>query len=770
MNEKQGSFRQYREVGDRIRKLRKTLMSAPTKICFERAAIVTRSYRESEGDHPAIRRAKAIRDVFEGMPIFLRENELIVGQRSEVLAGRSVYPEYNLDGLEKETTPPEIWEYWRGRCIADISARHFPERLRLVEEEKAAGYITGTGTGFGHVIVDYEKVLKKGFRSIIEEAEALRAAAPADDAEGIAFLQSVVIAAQGIIAWANRYADLALKEAGSVSDPVRKNELLNIAATCRRVPAEPARNYTEALQSFWFAHIAMHIEQYGWSISAGRFDQYVYPYFRQDIESGTITRDQAWELLQNLWIKFMENTHGRVGNTTFQNLTLGGQDLEGVDQSNELSWMCLDATVTLKFNQPALSARWHPGIDPAFWDKVHSTLSEGLGMPALFNDDIIVAALTRAGVAREDAVGYGLVGCVEASVPGAQMGMTAGGHLNCAKALELALNDGRSMITGRQIGLPVGDAAGFESFDDLWNAYKEQVEYLSGLNILASHIGGEIQKMYGYCPLMSSLLSDCLSARRDMVYGSTRYNLPGVAIFGPTNTCDGMSAIKKWVCDEKRLTWQELRSALLNDFKGREDLRLLLANRTPRFGNDLPEVDDLFNRINALHADFFWKQVDARNGRYTCGVWPVNSHLEAGRWTAATPDGRHSGMPLVDGVGACQGADRAGPTALLRSVAHIDNVKDWVAGNTCNIKLPASAVRSGDGVARMRDLVTAFMILGGQELQINVVDADTLKDAIKHPEKYSDLVVRVAGYSAYFTMLSPDIQMEILSRTEHSSL
>jgi len=479
-----------------------------------------------------------------------------------------------------------------------------------------------------------------------------------------------------------------------------------------------------------------------------------------------LSRERAWELLLNLWVKFMENVGTEVKATVFQNLTLGGQDAAGRDQSNELSSLCLDATVALRVNQPALSVRWHPNISPTFWDRVHRAIAEGTGLPALFNDETIIPALVAHGVAAEDAVGYGIVGCVEASIPGKEQGVTAGGHINLAKVLELALNDGRSTISGAQIGLPTGDPSTFTCFDDLWEAYVAQVEYLAGLNILATHIAGEVQKRGGHCPLMSSLLDDCLTRRRDLVYGGTRYDLPGIAIYGPSNVYDGLMAIRKWVCEEKRLTWGELHRALLDDFEGHEAVRQMLARRAPRFGNGIEEVDALANRVNAVHAEFCWRQVDSRNGRYTCGVWPVNGHVHAGHWTGATPDGRRAGMPLVDGVGACQGADRSGPTALLQSVARLNNVEHWPAGNTCNVKFSASSVRSDKGVHRLRDLTTTFMDLGGQELQINVVDAVTLRAAQEDPAAYGDLIVRVAGYSAYFTELRRDVQDEIISRTE----
>jgi len=682
-------------VPERIAKLKNELYATPTELCFERALIITSSYKKSEGEHQAIRRAKALRDVFNKIPIFIRSNELIVGQRASILAGRSVYPEYHLNNLTKETTPIEVWDYWHGKTIGDITRKTYPERLKLAESEKASGYVTGSDSGFGHVIVDYEKAITCGFHSIINEAEALLADTAEEDIEGRAFLEAAIISSKGIIEWANRYADLAQNEAESELNDNRKKELLHISEICRRVPAKPARNFAEALQSFWFVHIALHIEQHGWSISAGRFDQYMFPFFENDMKSGVISKGVAWELLLNLWLKFIENVNtGIKKEGLFQNLTLGGCDIDGIDQSNELSKMCLDATIALGSSQPALSVRWHPNIDPDFWEYVHLTVAQGTGMPALFNDEIIISTFIANGVSVEDATGYGVVGCVEPCIPGMQQGLTAGGHLNCAKALELALNGGRSMITGTQIGLKTKEPSEFERFDDLWAAYKEQVEYLAGLNVLATHISGEVQKQYGFCPLMSSLLNDCLKKRRDLVYGGTRYNFSGVAIFGPSNTYDSMTAIKKWICEEKRFSWKELQQGLINDFVGYEEMRQLFAKKTPRFGNDITEVDELANKINALHADFFWKQVDSRNGRYTSGVWPVNSHVAAGHWTAATADGRHKGLPLVDGVGACQGADRNGPTALLKSVARLNNRDHWAAGNTCNIKFSALGMKT----------------------------------------------------------------------------
>jgi formate C-acetyltransferase len=754
-------------VPERVLRLRDDLLSEERRPCFERARILTGSYRETEGEPQVIRRARALHAVLSETPIFIREGELLVGQRTAALRAWAVHPEFNLYRLTAETTPEEVWDYWHGRTLADLVRGTHPERLDRAERELAASFCTGADSGYGHVVVDYEKAITRGFRAIAEDAKERLAAATGDDREGRHFLEAVIIAAEGIMVWAERYATLADEAAAAEPDATRADELRKIAAVCRHVPAEPARSFHEALQSFWFVHLAMHIEQYGWSISAGRFDQYAHPFYRADLDSGRLTLEEAWELLLGLWVKFMENEEAAGGEITFQNLTLGGQDSEGGDVSNDLSHLCIDATLALRVPQPAISVRWHPNIDPGFWEHVHRALAEGLGLPALFNDEVIVPALMAQGVEADDAVGYAIVGCVEPCVPGKQQGLTAGGHVNMAKALELALNQGRSMITGSPIGLETPPPEEFRGFDDLWGAYKDQVEYLCGLNVLATLIAGEAQKRYTHCPLMSSLLDDCLERRRDLVCGGTRYNLPGTAIFGPSNVCDAMMAIRRFVCDEGRITWGDLRKALLNDFEGDEPMRQMLKNGAPRFGNDDAETDAMFNRLTAIHSEFLAKHVDSRGGRYTCGVWPVQTHVYTGFLTAATPDGRRKGQPLVDGVGACQGADRNGPTALLQSVARLENIRDWPGGNVCNVKFSAGLVNTPTGVENLRALSTSYMRLKGQQLQVNVIDAATLRAAQEDPEAHAGLVVRVAGFSAYFVQLDRATQDEIISRTEH---
>ena len=749
----------------RIQALRDEYFAQEFGWCFERAWAVTRSYKETEGEPMVLRRAKAFREVLTTVPIYIRKDELLVGSRSSVLCKRTTYPEYQLKS--NNDWPEEIRSFWEGRTCWDASHELFTDAITLNDQEMTCGYVTGTDTGYGHLIVDYEKALKKGFRGIREEAEAELPKAGTKKEK--AFLEAVCIVSDAITAWAHRYADLSEQQAAEEEDPVRKGELLKIARICRKVPEYPAETFHEALQSFIFTHFAIHIEQYGWSVSAGRFDQYMYPYYKNDLESGRISEDEAWELLLSCWMKFMENIHDGIGATSFQNLTIGGQDAEGRDMSNELSHLILDATAATRFIQPAVSLRWHQNIDPDFWMHAMEVIRQGMGMPALFSDDVIIPALESNGVSHEDALNYGIVGCVEPSTAGMEEALTSGGHINLAKVMELVMFNGRSGSSGRLLGLETGDPVDFPDFETFFAAYEKQVRYIASINIQAAQIAADSQKRRVPCPFTSALLSDCIAEHRDMVDGGTRYSKSGVCILGATNAVDSMMNIKRLVYEQKRIQMQELVDALHADFEGKEALRQMLLHQPDRFGNDREEADAMANRVYGVHAEFNHAHADARGGRYTNGVWPVTTHVATGSHTWATPDGRHAGMPLVDGVGAVQGIDVNGPTALLRSAASLANVTQWDGGNTCNIKFSASSVKTENALKNIGFMTDTFMRLGGQELQVNVVDNTVLLDAQAHPENYQDLVVRVAGYSAYFTRLNRDVQNEIISRNSQEA-
>ena len=753
----------------RIQTLKDELFAVKTRTCYERAVLLCRSYKETEGEPMPLRRAKAFNAILTEMSIYIRPGELLVGGRCSKPGWKSSYPEYSLTGpWSGEHWPAEVTAYFAGNTIADANDRLYSERAKLTQAEQCTSFITGAGTGFGHVIADYEKAIKTGLRAVIEECE--REKARCGDRRERDYLDACILSCEAVIAWANRYADLAVELAGRETDAVRRRELLEIADACRRVPEHPARTLREALQAFVLVHYALHIEQMGWSISAGRFDQYMYPYYQADLAAGRLDRDGALELVLSVWLKLMENVDRGLRITIHQNLTLGGQDVDGNDAANEFSHICLDATARSRFNQPALSVRWHPRIDPGFWNHVMEVIATGVGMPALFNDDVIYPALRHNGVREEDIWNYGIVGCVEPAIPGKMQGVTAGGHLNIAKALELALTGGVSLTTGKVLGPSTGDAADFADFESFFAAYETQVKSLAAIAMDGANSTGNVHKQLGHCPFISSLLDGCIRRRRDMVEGGAVYSLSGVAVFGATNAVDGIMAVKKLVYEQGRYTMAQLLAALRADYHGYEDIRRQFLGQRWRFGNDIDEVDALANSVYKVHADFCALHPDARGGHFTCGIWPVDGHVGAGRHTGALPDGRHLGEPLVDGVGACQGCDRGGPTALLKSVSKLNSVEHWAAGNTCNIKFSRTSIQSPKGLQSMGQLAEVFLELGGQELQINVVDAQTLRDAQEHPHRYADLLVRVAGYSGYFTLLSKESQDEVISRTEQSAV
>ena len=712
------------------------------------------------------RRGEALYEILENIPIFIRKDELLVGQRASILAGRSLYPEFNLSGLDHSRTNGSIREFWAQRSLENLVRNRHPRYLERVEGESAAGFCTGTASGYGHVIANYAKVLRIGIAGIMEEARALRDTCIAGGAE-YRFLSGAMRALEAVVMWATRYAELAKSLAGREKDPRRASELNEIARICEKVPANPPATFHEALQSFWFTHLTLHMEQNGWSFSAGRFDQYMYPFYLSDLSRGK-ERSEVHELLMSLWVKFMENTGNRLKRTVFQNLSVGGRDADGNDMSNELSVLCVDTTRLLGFNEPAITLRWHSNLAPELWQAAHRCIAAGTGMPAIFNDEVIIRAFKKSGVVPSDAVDYAIVGCVETGIPGKEQGVTSGGHLNCAKALELALNDGRSLLTGSQIGPKTGDPLNFSTFGEVIDAYRSQVHFLTDANILATRLAGTEQQLSMRYPLLSSLLEDCLASKKDLVFGSTRYNRPGIGILGPSNVYDGLLALRDLVFEQRSFTIAEIVEATRCNFRGKEALLERLRNRPGRFGNNCQDTDSFANFANDIHASYAKEFTDARGGHYGCGVWPVESHVHVGAKTGAGTDGRLSGEPLVNGVGACHGADRSGPTALLNSVAALNNCEHWPAGNTFNIRFSPSLVDGPAGHDTLKGLIWSFMEQGGQQVQINVVDNGTLRRAQRFPEQYANLLVRVAGFSAYFTMLSREVQEEIIRRNEYS--
>jgi pyruvate formate-lyase/glycerol dehydratase family glycyl radical enzyme len=556
------------------------------------------------------------------------------------------------------------------------------------------------------------------------------------------------------------------------SNPVRRAELEKISEICRWVPAHPARTFHEALQSFWFVHLILNLETNSYAIGPGRFDQYLYPYYQADVEAGRLSQDQAWELLACLWIKFNELTVVKEGGTAkasttyadFQNLNLGGQTADGLDATNELSYLCLDVTGRLKLPQPQVSVLISEKTPDRFLLKACEVIRMGFGLPAVFNEDEKVQALLHKGKTLEDARLGGINGCVELNVQGKD-NMASSGYLNMPKCLELALNDGVNPATGAQLGPRTGNPRNFASFDGLLQAFRQQLAHAVDLKIIYDGIARQVYAEFCPVPFTSLLISDCMEKGRDYHAGGARYNLPLICGVGTGTMADSLAAIKKLVYTDRKVSLDEIAAALRADFKGYERLRQMLLNGAPKWGNGDNMVDTLGHDTVDLFCNELEKHRNAEGVTYAANMIPTTTHIWFGALTGATPDGRLSGTPLSEGISPVQGMDRNGPTAVVRSMARLDHAR--CCGTLLNMKFHPSALSGQEGLRKFAHLIRTYFGLGGHHMQFNVVSAETLRAAQEHPEQYRTLVVRVAGYSDYFVRLSRDLQDEIISRTEH---
>ena len=781
-------------VSPRLEKLVDGLYSVTPEIDAERATLITKSFKETKSMPMIIRRAKAMEEILGKMTVVIRDEELIVGNLTAKPRGTQIFPEFSnkwlLDEFEtlakrtgdvfliSEQTKEELkkaFEYWDGRTVNEMAAQYmFPETKDAID----AGVFTVGNyffNGVGHISVDYAKVLDKGFNGIIAEAEAEMANADTSSPEYIKkrqFLSAVIMSAKAAINYADRFAALAKDLAKKTQDAVRREELLQIAKNCKWVPAKPARSFYEALQSFWFVQAIIQIESNGHSISPMRFDQYMYPYYEKDIKSGKITKEKAQELLDCLWIKFNDvnkvrdegSTKAFGGYPMFQNLIVGGQTEDGLDATNELSFMCLDATAHTKLPQPSISVRIWNKTPESLRMKASKVSRLGLGMPAYYNDEVIIPSLVSRGVTLKDARDYGIIGCVEPQKGGKTEGWHDAAFFNTTKVLEITINNG--MAGGKQLGPQTGEFTSFKSFDEFMDAYRKQMEYFVSLLINADNSVDLAHGERAPLPFLSSMADDCIQKGKSLQEGGAHYNFTGPQGVGVANTGDSLTAIKKLVFDEKAVSAQELKDALDSNFEGNEDLRQMLLNRVPKFGNDIEEVDELTREGALVYCREVEKYSNPRGGRFQPGLYPVSANVPMGAGTSATPDGRMAGTPLADGVSPVSGRDSTGPTAAVNSVAYLDH---HIASNGTlfNQKFHPSALEGDSGLSNLAALVRSFFDQKGLHVQFNVVGREKLLDAQENPGKYRDLVVRVAGYSAHFTSLDRSIQDDIIARTEH---
>ena len=825
----------------RITRLVDHLYAKMPEIESYRAKLITESYKET-ADQPIItRRAKAFSHILHNIPIIIRDEELIVGSNSIAPRGCQTFPEFSfqwledeLDTVETRIADPfyiseqakadlrEVHKYWKGKTTSELATAYMaPEAIRAIDHNifTPGNYFYN---GVGHVTVKYWEVLEIGYEGIMAKAQAELDhcnVGDGDYAERSRFLEAVIMSCQAVIDYANRYAKLALEMAEKCTDPQRKAELLVIASNCSKVPAKGATNFWEACQSFWFVQQLLQMESSGHSISPGRFDQYMYPYYKKDIESGTITRAAAQELLDCIWVKLNDlnkvrdaaSAEGFAGYSLFQNLIVGGQNKDGEDVTNDLSFMCIEASMHVHLPAPSLSIRVWNGSPHDLLIKAAELTRTGIGLPAYYNDEVIIPALQNRGLSLADAREYNIIGCVEPQKAGKTEGWHDAAFFNMCRPLELVFANG--MDQGEMVGIPTGDVTKMETFDEFYDAYKKQMEYCISLLVNADNAIDVAHAKRCPLPFLSSMIDDCIKRGKTVQEGGAVYNFTGPQGFGIANMADSLYAIRQLVYQEKKFTMEELKEALAWNYgKGLDEQSVrdittgILREMTesgakvdadtaaavlksvmnaqmspekmaryqeihdmiaevPKFGNDLPEVDYFARDVAYTYTRPLQNFKNPRGGQYQAGLYPVSANVPLGGQTGATPDGRYAHTPVADGVSPSAGKDVNGPTAAASSVAKLDHF--IVSNGTLfNQKFHPSALSGREGLEKFVALIRSYFDQKGMHMQFNVVSRETLLDAQAHPENYKHLVVRVAGYSALFTTLSKSLQDDIIRRTE----
>ena len=825
----------------RIQKLVDALYEHMPVIESARAKLITESYKETEGEPIITRRAKAFAHILHNIPIIIRDNELIVGSSTIAPRGCQTFPEFSYEWLEAEldtvatrtADPFEIAEetkaelkeadkYWKGKTTSELATSYMaPEAIKAIEHNifTPGNYFYN---GVGHVTVKYWEVLETGFEGILEKAQKELDGCSVGDgnyARKSHFLEAVILSCKAVIDYAGRYAKLAREMAAQTSDPVRKQELFVIAENCSRVPAKGAQNFYEACQSFWFVQQLLQMESSGHSISPGRFDQYMYPYYKKDMEAGTITREFAQELMDCIWVKLNDlnkcrdaaSAEGFAGYSLFQNLIAGGQNKEGEDVTNDLSVMCIQASMHVHLPAPSLSVRVWNGSPHEFLIKAAELTRTGIGLPAYYNDEVIIPALQNRGLSLEDAREYNIIGCVEPQKAGKTEGWHDAAFFNMCRPLELVFSNG--MDKGEMVGIPTGDVTQMKTFDEFFDAYKKQMEYCISLLVNADNAIDVAHAERCPLPFLSCMIDDCLKEGKSVQEGGAVYNFTGPQGFGIANMADGLFAIRKLVYEDKKVSMKELKEALAWNYdKGLDaqsagDMTEMIMkamqkagrnvdastaegllktfmgmkpgeqktqrfkeihdmiDEVPKFGNDIPEVDYFAREVAYTYSKPLQKYSNPRGGKFQAGLYPVSANVPLGGQTGATPDGRYAHTPVADGVSPSAGKDVKGPTAAATSVSRLDHF--IVSNGTLfNQKFHPSALSGREGLEKFVALIRGYFDQKGMHMQFNVVDRQTLLDAQEHPEKYKHLVVRVAGYSALFTTLSRSLQDDIIRRTE----
>jgi formate C-acetyltransferase len=784
-------------LNDRIRKLREYSLNTRAHLSTERAELVTDSYGRIRGVSTPVRRALTFKYLMENKTICISDGELIVGERGPIPKAVPTYPElccHSLQDLgvlsgrakisfvvraeDRETYQKKIIPFWQGQSMRDMI-------FQEMSDEWKAAYEAGIFTEFmeqrapGHTALG-DRIYRQGFLGIKADIErSLQSLDYLNDPEAYnkgEELKAMSICADAIIRFAERHAESALELAERESDPQRREELERIADVCSHVPKHAPRDFWEALQCYWFVHLGVITELNTWdSFSPGRLDQNLYPFYRRGLEDGTLTPEKAKELLECLWVKF--NNHPappKVGVTAaesgtyndFAAIDLGGLRVDGSDGVNELTYLILDVIDEMRLIQPSSNVQLSKKSPDSVLKRACEIVRHGWGQPSIFNADLVVEQLVRQGKSIEDARTGGTSGCVETGCFGKEAYILTG-YFNLAKVLEVTLNNGLDHRTGNKIGLQTGDPACFESFEDLFGAFRKQLKHFVDIKVKGNNIIERLYADHMPAPFLSTLIDDCVKRGKDYNDGGARYNSSYIMGVGIGTLADSLAAIKYHVYDKKELPITALLQALKDDFQSDEKLRLTLWNKTPKYGND----DDYADNLLRASFDAFYDEINGRRntrgGLYRVNYLSTTCHLYFGAVTGATPDGRRAGEPVSEGVSPVQGADQHGPTAVVKSVAKMDQVR--TGGTLLNQKFTPMLLEGDDGIRNLAHLVRAYFKLDGHHVQFNVVTAETLRAAQANPEKHRDLIVRVAGYSDYFCDLNKALQDEIIARTEHKS-
>ena len=787
------------KMTERIRKLREQSLNAENRISAERALLITEFYQSGMADAEPVpvQRALAFKYILEHKYICVNEGELIVGERGPAPKATPTYPEiciHSLQDLEilndrpkvsfksDETTRAAyrdiIIPYWKGKSNRDRIFQNLPQEWK-------EAYTAGVFTEFqeqrapGHTALGI-KMFRTGLLDLKEEiAESLAKTDLVNDPEGVDKrdeLRAMDIVCDAMIRYAERYAERLEELAAEEKDPVRKKELEKMAMICRRVPAHAPTTVHEALQHYWFIHLGVVTELNPWdSFNPGRLDQSLYPLYKKQLEEGTVTQEEVYEMLQSFWVKF--NNHPsppKVGVTAEESNTytdfclinVGGVKEDGSDGVNEMSYILLDVIREMRLLQPSSMIQVSKKNPDRFIRAAVEIIKTGFGQPSVFNTDALVQEMLRAGKDVRDARNGGCSGCVETGAFGTEAYILTG-YFNLPKILELTLNDGFDKRTGKQIGLKTGTATDYRTYEELFAAYKAQVQHFMRIKLTGNNIIERIFMKYMPVPFLSVLIEDCIRNGKDYMCGGARYNSSYVQGVGLGSITDMLTALRYHVYDKKTIAMETMEKALANDFKGFEELQYQLVYHTPKYGNDDDYADEQEVQVFDMYYDVLSGHKSPRGADYRVNMLPTTCHVYFGKVTGATPDGRNAWKVLSEGISPVQGADTNGPTAVIRSAAKIDHIK--TGGTLLNQKFTPSLLSTEEGCNNLVHLIRAYFRMDGHHIQFNVVDADTLREAQKHPEDYRDLIVRVAGYSDYFNDLGEDLQNDIICRTEQTT-